>query len=293
MLSCYNEIDSEFQVWFKNRRAKERKDAKTKTEEGQPSEIDKKDNENNKEAIGVEAKKSALHSIKNETEKREENPVKGGDQDDKQDENIKQSPGESRIDKEHNENKIRKQNEVCQKSLQAVPFTSKVGNCNPHKFLKKEEQFNYPPSSYSPRTISLKHYSKSYPSPSGTQDGMGDSNAGVSLKPKWENERQSVQDTTQIYGSSSHFPMTRLTSTVLPHYSNYVHQSTHADSLYDYPGSYPYRSFMPRHSSQWYAVTTKIEFVLKFNSLCQKEPTMAMRILFYKNCCCLHILGIC
>ena len=250
MLSCYNEMDSEFQVWFKNRRAKERKDAKMKTEEGQTGETDKKDNENSKEAIGVEAKKSELHSVKSETEKRRENFVKEEDQDDKKDENIKQSPGENRVDKEHNENKTRKQNEMCQKSLQAVSFTSKVGNCNPHKFLKKEEQCGYPPSSYSPRTISLKHYSKSYPSSNGTQDGMGDSSAGIGLKPKWENERQLVQDTAQIYGSSSHFPMTRLTSTVLPHYSNYVHPSTHADSIYEYASSYPYRSFMPRHSSQ-------------------------------------------
>ena len=221
-----------------------------KAEEGQSNGSEKKDDEDQKEANRGDIKKSELYSIKGESEKRGEKLVKGESQEGKLDENFRHSLAQNHTEKEHTENKARKPSE--HKTPQGLNYADKVPNGDQHKCGKKDEQSDYPLSAYSPRTISLKHYSRSYLTYSGALDGMENNNTGSNLKQKWENERQPIQESPQVYSGSSHFPMTRLSSAVLPHYSNYVHQSGHGntDSIYEYPGSYPHRSFMQRHSSQ-------------------------------------------
>ena len=221
-----------------------------KAEEGQSNGSEKKDDEDQSEPNRGDVKKSELYSIKGEPEKRGEKLIKGEGQERKYDENVRHTLAQNHMDKEHNENKTRKPND--QKPSQGLNCANKVTNGDQHKCGKKDEQSGFPLSAYSPRTISLKHYSKSYLTHSGALDGMENNTTGSNLKQKWENERQPAQESPQVYSGSSHFPMTRLSSAVLPHYSNYVHQSAHgnADSMYEYPGSYPYRSYMQRHSSQ-------------------------------------------
>ena len=223
-----------------------------KTEDEQPIGSDKKDDDSKKERKGGEIKKLDLNCIKGEADQRGEKNLKGESEEGKLNENPRNSSVQNHIEKDHNENKIRKQNE--QKPHHGTPFANKVPNGDDqHKCGKKEEQCGYPSSAYSPRTISLKHYSKSYLTHhNGAQDGIENDNTLPGIKQKWENERQPIQEPPQVYSGSSHFPMTRLSSSVLPHYSNYVHQSLHgnADGMYEYASGYPYRSFMQRHSSQ-------------------------------------------
>lgn len=240
------------QVWFKNRRAKERKDAKTKSEEGQPDLFDKKDEEIKKEPLESSKAKAEIRSQKSETEKKLERP--GKEDADKRDENARQKHVENHLEKESIENKPRKASELIQKSLQTTPFsTTKMPFNEIRKSEVREDECGYS-SIFSPRSMSLKHFSKSYLSHIGAHDGMSNSVESPIVKQKWECERSSVQESSSaVLSGSSHFQMTRVSSAVLPHYSDYANQSVHhtnTETVYEYPTSYPYRSFIQRHSSQ-------------------------------------------
>lgn len=244
-------------MWFKNRRAKERKDAKIRNEEGQSNQIEKKgdDEGEEKEELkkdssleGEKAKTETCHH-KNEAERKAEKQSKGEAQMVKCDANMRQKSVENRGEKCNLESKQRKLIDTTQKSPQTTPFNSKL--CEVRNSVDvKADDCDYSSAIYQPRPMPQKHYSKSYLTHSGALYGM--ENAGHTVKQKLESERQALQESAPVLSGSSHLPMTRLSSAVLPHYSNYVHQSTHAntETVYDYPSSYTYRSFLQRHSSQ-------------------------------------------
>ena len=219
-----------------------------KTDAVQPNGAEKKDDDAKKELGEGECKKAK--SQNEEGEKKAEKQIKAECQAEKRDEKMKQSNAHSHVEKDHNDNKVQKPNESLQKTAQSTPFTIKVPGGDQRKCDKKEDQCCYSSVAYSPRTMSLKHYSKSYLTHNDPLDGMENNNSGPILKQKWESERQPMPES--MLSASSHFPMTRLSSTVLPHYSNYIHQSVHSntENVCDYPSSYPYRSFLQRHASQ-------------------------------------------
>ena len=139
-------------------------------------------------------------------------------------------------------------------SLQQTPLVeqkSPVERSPIRRTIKEEVMHNdnNPTTTYSPR---MQHYSRSYSPQTSCWADVTSANATSMLKQRWEHEKMATQE-AQAYPGTTHFPMTRLSSSVLPHYTNYVHQgaqTANTDTLYDYSSSYPYRSYMQRHLSQ-------------------------------------------
>ena len=209
-----------------------------------------------------DVKKEKENEAKSTTDKNDDSP-KGADQKDAEKcinlkepvENGKVSGNNDSIDKMHHQTKMEQDSPppTPPESLQQTPLEQKspVERLPIRRTIKEEVVHNdsNPTTTYSPR---MQYYSRPYSPQTSCWADVTSANSTSMLKQRWENEKMATQE-AQAYPGTTHFPMTRLSSSVLPHYTNYAHQgaqTANTDTLYNYSSSYPYRSYMQRHLSQ-------------------------------------------